>query len=232
MALPITPATAVDIAPLPEAVGALSISQGWNLSSPLSRSTRIPSCFRGAGGSHGTASARRRRIADCRWRKRQSSSEPGQAPVRRFGDAAGRQLFSCWDGGGMVAAGCAVPDFTESGSVIRSRRIRFPARRVMLIFAKFLPGIDTMAPPLAGIIDMRHALFRAGFRRGCDLYPHLFRRGVYFQRFSRPLVVVIRRSRHCGLVDRRRFSRCGSGTGCGTTGQRREDPVPMLEPEK
>jgi hypothetical protein len=45
------------------------------------------------------------------------------------------------------------------------------------------------------------AVFRAGFRRGCDLHPHLLRRGVYFQRFSG--------LDHARLFDVRRHSSAG-----------------------
>lgn len=39
--------------------------------------------------------------------------------------------------------------------ILRSADSFYRRGRVLLVFAKFLPGINTMAPPLAGSMNMR-----------------------------------------------------------------------------
>ena len=46
---------------------------------------------------------------------------------------------------------------------------------MLLVFAKFVPGINTMAPPLAGSMNMRWTQFAALDAAGATLYV-----GAYF----------------------------------------------------
>jgi membrane protein DedA with SNARE-associated domain/rhodanese-related sulfurtransferase len=54
--------------------------------------------------------------------------------------------------------------------ILRSADSFYRRGRVLLIFAKFVPGINTMAPPLAGSMNMRFAQFLALDFAGASLY--------------------------------------------------------------
>jgi membrane protein DedA with SNARE-associated domain/rhodanese-related sulfurtransferase len=54
--------------------------------------------------------------------------------------------------------------------VMRSADSFYKRGRIMLVFAKFLPGINTMAPPLAGSMNMRHWQFFYLDFAGASLY--------------------------------------------------------------
>jgi membrane protein DedA with SNARE-associated domain len=54
--------------------------------------------------------------------------------------------------------------------VLRSADSFYRRGRVLLIFAKFIPGINTMAPPLAGSMNMRFAQFLGLDFAGAALY--------------------------------------------------------------
>jgi len=59
--------------------------------------------------------------------------------------------------------------------ILRSADAFYKRGRVLLIFAKFIPGINTMAPPLAGSMNMRYAQFVRLDAVGATLYA-----GGYF----------------------------------------------------
>ncbi|MEP6716330.1 MAG: VTT domain-containing protein [Terriglobia bacterium] len=59
--------------------------------------------------------------------------------------------------------------------ILRSADSFYKRGRIMLVFAKFLPGINSMAPPLAGSMNMRVAQFFPLDFAGAALYV-----GVYF----------------------------------------------------
>src|ERR1700685_1841265 len=54
--------------------------------------------------------------------------------------------------------------------ILRSADSFYRRGRVLLIFAKFVPGINTMAPPLAGSMNMRLSQFLALDFAGTVLY--------------------------------------------------------------
>ena len=59
--------------------------------------------------------------------------------------------------------------------ILRSADAFYKRGRTLLIFAKFIPGINTMAPPLAGSMNMRYAQFIRLDGAGAALYA-----GGYF----------------------------------------------------
>ena len=64
--------------------------------------------------------------------------------------------------------------------ILRSADSFYRRGRTVLLFAKFVPGINTMAPPLAGSMNMRFGQFI-----GLDFDGRLFIcRSLYFSRFS------------------------------------------------
>jgi membrane protein DedA with SNARE-associated domain/rhodanese-related sulfurtransferase len=58
--------------------------------------------------------------------------------------------------------------------IIRSADSFYKRGRTVLIFAKFIPGINTMAPPLAGSMNMRLAQFLGLDLIGASLYTGAF----------------------------------------------------------
>ncbi len=54
--------------------------------------------------------------------------------------------------------------------IMRSADSFYRRGRVLLLFAKFIPGVNTMAPPLAGSMNMKHAEFFALDAVGAGLY--------------------------------------------------------------
>lgn len=59
--------------------------------------------------------------------------------------------------------------------ILRSADSFYKRGRVLLVFAKFVPGINTMAPPMAGSMNMRYPQFLPLDLAGASLYI-----GVYF----------------------------------------------------
>jgi len=66
---------------------------------------------------------------------------------------AGR--FSGW---ALLAFLCGV-SLNPEGCILRSAKWFYRRGRITLLIAKFIPGINTMAPPLAGSMNMRAAQF-------------------------------------------------------------------------
>lgn len=66
---------------------------------------------------------------------------------------AGR--YSGWS---LLAVLCGL-SLSPEGCIVRSAKWFYQRGRVALLFAKFVPGINTMAPPLAGSMKMRAAQF-------------------------------------------------------------------------
>jgi membrane protein DedA with SNARE-associated domain/rhodanese-related sulfurtransferase len=65
--------------------------------------------------------------------------------------------------------------FNRESCILRSADAFYRRGRALLVFAKFLPGINTMAPPLAGSMNMRYAQFLRLDAAGAALYA-----GGYF----------------------------------------------------
>src|SRR5205823_5118696 len=59
--------------------------------------------------------------------------------------------------------------------ILRSADLFYRKGRIMLVFAKFVPGINTIAPPLAGSMNMRYLQFLRLDLAGTALYI-----GAYF----------------------------------------------------
>lgn len=74
----------------------------------------------------------------------------------------------------LLAALCRLSLNPES-CILRSADSFYRRGRTVLIFAKFVPGINTMAPPLAGSMNMRFAQFL-----GLDFLGALLYLGAYF----------------------------------------------------
>jgi len=60
--------------------------------------------------------------------------------------------------------------FNPESCILRSADAFYRRGRTLLVFAKFLPGINTMAPPLAGSMNMRFAQFLRLDAAGAALY--------------------------------------------------------------
>ena len=81
--------------------------------------------------------------------------------------------------------------------ILRSADAFFKRGKTVLIFAKFVPGINTMAAPLAGSMNMRAtAVLSIRFWRRGAVYAGLLGRGLPVQRFPG----TDREERICGLV--------------------------------
>jgi membrane protein DedA with SNARE-associated domain/rhodanese-related sulfurtransferase len=65
--------------------------------------------------------------------------------------------------------------FNPESCILRSADAFYRRGRTLLVFAKFIPGINTMAPPLAGSMNMRYAQFARLDAAGAALYA-----GGYF----------------------------------------------------
>jgi membrane protein DedA with SNARE-associated domain/rhodanese-related sulfurtransferase len=118
--------------------------------------------------------------------------------------------------------------------VMRSADSFYKRGRIMLVFAKFLPGINTMAPPLAGSMNMRHGQFFLLDFAGASLYIFsYFGAGYLFSDFLSSIM--------------RGYTAAGNFVGWIIGGlfilwlgnrlrlwlkSRREGPVPMLTPRE
>jgi membrane protein DedA with SNARE-associated domain len=69
----------------------------------------------------------------------------------------------------LLAVLCRLASNPES-CILRSAESFYKRGRTTLVLAKFIPGINTMAPPLAGSMKMRPAQFLALDLAGCLLY--------------------------------------------------------------
>jgi membrane protein DedA with SNARE-associated domain/rhodanese-related sulfurtransferase len=120
------------------------------------------------------------------------------------------------------------------GCIMKSADSFHRRGRVMLIFAKFLPGINTMAPPLAGSMNMPHAQFFALDFVGAAFYILTYLGGGYL--FRDVLAKILRGYSQIGslvgwliallfavwIFNRVRLWNKG----------RKDSPVPMLEPRE
>ena len=72
-------------------------------------------------------------------------------------------------GWGLLGALCRVSMNPET-CILRSAESFYKRGKVTLLFAKFVPGVNTMAPPLAGSMKMRFAQFFQLDALGAILY--------------------------------------------------------------
>jgi len=100
----------------------------------------------------------------------------------------------------MEALGLPVPPFSESGNLHSAlRRILFTAAaRQTLLFAKFIPGINTMSPPLAGSLKMRLGNFLLFDSMGALFYVGAYSIAGYL--FSDGLRAITRGLRSAGFA--------------------------------
>ena len=81
--------------------------------------------------------------------------------------------------------------------IVRSAESFYKRGRLTLVFSKFLPGINTMAPPMAGSMNMRLAEFLALDLLAASLYVSLFAGlGFFFSHLVSALADVIASLRH------------------------------------
>jgi membrane protein DedA with SNARE-associated domain len=78
-------------------------------------------------------------------------------------------LLGRYTGWGLLAALCRVSMNPET-CILRSAESFYKRGKLTLIFAKFIPGVNTMAPPLAGSMKMRTLQFLQLDFLGTSLY--------------------------------------------------------------
>lgn len=66
--------------------------------------------------------------------------------------------------------------------ILRSAESFYKRGKVTLLFAKFIPGVNTMAPPLAGSMKMRYAQFLRLDATGVSLYVLAYTSAGYLSR--------------------------------------------------
>jgi membrane protein DedA with SNARE-associated domain len=106
-------------------------------------------------------------------------------------------LLGRYTGWWLLGALCRISLNPES-CILRSADSFYRRGRQLLVFAKFIPGINTMAPPLAGSMNMRFSQFLSLDVAGTALYVGLFF-GVGFL-FSDALGAVTRGYRAAGSI--------------------------------
>jgi membrane protein DedA with SNARE-associated domain/rhodanese-related sulfurtransferase len=120
------------------------------------------------------------------------------------------------------------------GCIINAADAFYKRGRIMLLFAKFLPGVNTMAPPLAGSMNMPHAQFFVLDLGGASIYIFTYFGIGYL--FSDFLAAIMRGYSAAGGV-------AGWAVGLLIAGwianririwikTRGEAPVPMLTPHQ
>jgi membrane protein DedA with SNARE-associated domain/rhodanese-related sulfurtransferase len=142
-------------------------------------------------------------------------------------------LMGRWTGWWLLSALCRV-SLNPEACILRSADSFYRRGRIILLFAKFLPGLNTMAPPLAGSMGMPIAQFLALDSAGTCIYIlTYFGAGFVFSGF----LATIMRS----------YSRLGSVAGWAIAALfvvwlanrlriwlkvRNENPVPMITPKE
>ena len=135
---------------------------------------RLHGSIRGrVSGSDRNTGAGRPGLADCGRGQRSRRAAPrAHLDLRSFRDVGGRHahvLPGAPDG--LVAARHAVPrSLNPESCILRSADSFHKRGRVLLLFAKFVPGINTMSPPLAGSMNMRFGQFLGLDAAGASLY--------------------------------------------------------------
>jgi len=89
----------------------------------------------------------------------------------------------------LLAVLCRVSMNPET-CILRSAESFYKRGRVTLLFAKFVPGVNTMAPPLAGSMKMRYGQFLRFDAGGASLYVLAYAIGGFA--FSRVIKDVAR----------------------------------------
>ena len=132
----------------------------------------------------------------------------------------------------LLSALCRI-SLNPEACIMRSADSFYRRGRVMLLFAKFLPGVNTMAPPLAGSMNMPQWQFSLLDLGGASLYILTYFGAGYL--FSDVLTAILRR-----------YSEFGSLFGWAIAAAfalwianririwfqgRLQSPVPMLDPD-
>ncbi len=102
-------------------------------------------------------------------------------------------LLGRYTGWWLLGALCRL-SLNPEACILRSADSFYRRGRNLLMVAKFIPGVNTMAPPLAGSMQMRMLLFLRLDLAGCALYI-----GFYFAlgfTFSGALQMVTQGSRY------------------------------------
>jgi membrane protein DedA with SNARE-associated domain/rhodanese-related sulfurtransferase len=97
----------------------------------------------------------------------------GALSAMMLGDA-GLFLVGRYTGWWLLGMLCRI-SLNPDSCILRSADTFYRRGRKLLVFAKFVPGINTMAPPLAGSMNMRPAQFFRLDLAGASLYV-----GTYF----------------------------------------------------
>ena len=106
-------------------------------------------------------------------------------------------LLGRWTGWWLLSVLCRV-SLNPEACILRSADSFYRRGRIILLFAKFLPGLNTMAPPLAGSMGMPVAQFFAlDFTGTCIYILTYFGAGFIFSGF---LAVMVRSYSTMGTV--------------------------------
>ncbi len=140
-------------------------------------------------------------------------------------------LLGRWTGWWLLGFLCRI-SLNPEACIMKSADSFHRRGRIMLIFAKFLPGINTMAPPLAGSMNMPHLQFFVLDLTGAVLYILTYIGAGYL--FSDFLAGILRGySTLGGLVEWLIGALFALWVGNRVRiwlKERRENPVPMLDP--
>jgi membrane protein DedA with SNARE-associated domain/rhodanese-related sulfurtransferase len=142
-------------------------------------------------------------------------------------------LMGRYTGWWLLSALCRV-SLNPEACILRSADSFYRRGRIILLFAKFLPGLNTMAPPLAGSMNMPLAqFFGLDFAGTCIYILTYFGAGFIFSGFLSAMM--------------RGYSRIGSAAGWAVAAAfvvwlahrfrlwlkaRNQSPVPMITPKE
>jgi membrane protein DedA with SNARE-associated domain/rhodanese-related sulfurtransferase len=82
-------------------------------------------------------------------------------------------LMGRWTGWWLLGLLCRV-SLNPEGCILRSADTFYKRGRLMLVFAKFVPGFSTIAPPMAGSMNMRLMQFLPLDLAGASLYISVY----------------------------------------------------------
>ncbi len=82
-------------------------------------------------------------------------------------------LMGRWTGWWLLSLLCRV-SLNPEACILRSADMFYKRGRTVLIFAKFVPGLNTLGPPMAGSMNMRLAEFLAWDVMGASLYASVY----------------------------------------------------------
>lgn len=109
-------------------------------------------------------------------------------------------LVGRYTGWGLLGLLCTLSASPET-CILRSAESFYKRGRITLVFAKFIPGINTMAPPLAGSMKMRFEQFLYLDILGACLYVLAYgSAGFLFSDFLRTITHGLRSAGHAAEI--------------------------------